>query len=280
MNFVISKIFCFVILFFCSICSQSDDLKEQFNYAKQLFDNEQYFDAITELKRLQFFDSGKEYSYPSNEMIAACYKFGGKYNEAVHYFNLAELNAKTIGDIYNVKIEIIRVNILRRTTNRALQLLDEVEKDIRFERKPDEINYWRGWAHIFADNWKEAAKSFSLIDSQHELKLFCEKVADEKYSVTFARIASAILPGAGQFYTGNYISGFLSLGWNVLWGYISINAFIEDRVFDGIMVTNFLWLRFYLGNLHNAERFAEEKNLEIVNDALYYLQNSFYGLKP
>lgn len=278
MNFVISKIYLLVLITFFDILSQ-DYLQDQFNYAKQLFEKKEYYDAITEMKRLQFFDEEKVFAFSSNEIIAKSYKMGGKYNEAVHYFNLAEINAATT-DIYEIKTEIIRVNILRRTTNRALQLLDELEKDKRFQNKKDDIYYWRGWAYIFADDWEKAAKTFSFITPEHELKIFCEYVGDKKYSVTFAKIASAILPGAGQFYTGNYISGLLSLGWNVLWGYVSINAFIEERVFDGLMTANFLWLRFYTGNLQNAEKFAEEKNVEIVNNALYYLQHNYGGLKP
>ena len=100
------------------------------------------------------------------------------------------------------------------------------------------------------------------------------------YSVNFAKIFSMIIPGAGQFYTGEYLSGFLSLGWNVLWGYLTIKSFIDDRVFDGIMIGSFLWFRFYNGNIYNAKKFAKEKNLIISNKALFYLQNGYEGEKP
>jgi hypothetical protein len=88
------------------------------------------------------------------------------------------------------------------------------------------------------------------------------------------------VPGAGQIYTGNYLSGILSLGWNILWGYTTITAFQANRIFDGIMVGDLLWLRFYNGNNQNAEKFAIEKNLEISNNALIYLQNVYTGEKP
>jgi len=89
-----------------------------------------------------------------------------------------------------------------------------------------------------------------------------------------------IIPGAGQFYTGEYVSGLLSLGWNVLWGYLTIKSFVDDRIFDGIMVGSLLWLRFYNGNTYNAEKFAEEKNLLISNKALLFLQHGYEGEKP
>ncbi|MGB8320515.1 MAG: hypothetical protein WCE54_20455, partial [Ignavibacteriaceae bacterium] len=62
--------------------------------------------------------------------------------------------------------------------------------------------------------------------------------------------------------------------------YITVNAFIENRAFDGIVVGELLWLRFYRGNVQNAGKFTEEKNKEISNKALEYLQLNYDGEKP
>ncbi len=274
---LLNKYLLLIFLLFANLSFAQEYLQDQFEFAKKLLEEENYFDAITEFKRLKFFDTNNSYSSLSNEYIAQCYKHGGKFNEAIQYFALAEINAKNPEDIYRIKTEIIRVNILRRTTDNALKLLDELEIDRRWNDKKDEVNYWRGWAYIFADEWDKAVEEFS---SDHKLKILCEETHEKKYSVTFAKVASVILPGAGQFYTGNYLSGLLSLGWCALWGYIAVDAFIEDRIFDGLAVANFLWFRFYQGNLQNAEKFAVEKNIQISNESLYYLQNEYTGLKP
>ncbi len=112
------------------------------------------------------------------------------------------------------------------------------------------------------------------------LSTFCNDIDDKRYSTVLATVFSVIIPGSGQIYTGHYLSGLLSLGWNVLWGYVTVNAFIDNRIFDGFAVANLLWLRFYNGNLQNAKKFAEENNLKISNRALYYLQYQYKGLKP
>ncbi len=65
-----------------------------------------------------------------------------------------------------------------------------------------------------------------------------------------------------------------------MFGFLTINALVEDRVFDGIVIGNFLWLRFYSGNIQNAEKFAEQKNLEISNKALFFLQFNYLGEIP
>jgi TM2 domain-containing membrane protein YozV len=277
---LINKYFLILLLFLGNISFAQDYLKQQFDLAKKLFDEENYYDAVTEFKRLQFFDTSNVYLSSSDDLIAQSYKNGGKFDDAIHYFTLAEINAANNDDIFRIKIEIVRVNILRRTADNALRLLDDLEKDKRWYNKSDEINYWRGWTYIFADEWDKAAEEFSKISTSNELKLLCEKTDKEKYSVTFAKIASVFLPGAGQFYTGNYLSGLLSFGWCALWGYVSVNAFVEQRVFDGLAVANFLWFRFYRGNLENAEKFAVEKNIQISNESLKFLQNNYKGEKP
>jgi len=277
----VSKIF-FVLLFVWILTTNlfgQDSFADQFNLAKKLYEEEKYFDAVTEFKRLLFFYEGDNYSYESNLLIGLSYKEGAKFSEAIQHFALAELNSKNIDEVFIARLEIIKANILRRTTARALTILDSLLNDSRFAIKIDEINYWRGWTYIFSDDWENASLSFSAIQLKHHLALLCDSIANDLYNPQLAKILS-IVPGAGQFYTGEYVSGLISIGWNVLWGYLTINAFMEDRMFDGLMVGSLLWWRFYSGNIQNAEKFAIEKNLEKTNSALRYLQNDYNGKKP
>ena len=253
---------------------------EQFNYSKKLYDEERYFDAVTEFKRLSFFDKADRFAFEVNKYLGLCYKQGAKFSDAIFHFTMAERNAITVDDVFNTKIEIIKVNILRRSTGRALVLLDSLYYDIRFKEKKDDVSYWRGWAYIFADDWENASLSFESVSPDHKLKAFADSIKNEFYNVNLATVLSVFIPGAGQFYTGEYISGLISLGWNMMWGYLTISAFVDDRVFDGFMIGSLLWWRFYTGNLQNAEKFAVEKNLNITNDALRYLKNDYSGLKP
>ena len=271
----------FILVFVIAINLQAQfNSDEQFYYAKKLYDEEKYFDAVTELKRLLFFDNTNKYSYEANRLIGLSYKQGAKFSDAVYHFTLAEKNFITSEELFETRIEIIKVNILRRSTGRAFFLLDSLQSDKRFMNKIDEINYWRGWAFIFLDDWASASVSFASISPNHDLKSFADSINNQFYNVTLAKVLSIFVPGAGQLYTGEYVSGLISLGWNVLWGYLTVSAFVDDRVFDGFMIGTLLWWRFYTGNLQNAEQFALEKNLNISNDALRYLKNDYSGGKP
>ena len=257
-----------------------DRLDEQLTKAKTMYFSEDYFNSITELKRLIFFDNKKQYSYTAKKFHGYVYNQTSKLTEALSYFTRAEIATTIPDEVYNCRLNMIKINILRRTTGRALSLLDALEKDSRFATKKEEINYWRGWAYIFSDEWDKASDQFAGISKENGLKMFCDSIDNQKYSLTEAKLLSFFIPGAGQFYTGNYFSGILSLGWNILWGYTTITAFQANRIFDGIMVADLLWLRFYNGNNQNAEKFAIEKNLGISNNALIYLQNVYQGEKP
>lgn len=272
--------FILIGLFYVNISFSQSYLEEQYDYAKNLLEKEEYFDAVTELKRLIYFDTTGSYKYEAYIMMGTAYKEGGKYSEAVEAFINAEINSGSTDKLFSAKLEKIKTNILRRAINSADNQLREIENEKSFSNREDEIQYWRGWLFIFNDEWNKASEVFSSVDSAKYLSNFCSEVDKQKYSVTFAKTISYFIPGAGQFYTGNYISGTMSLAYNLLAGYFTVNSFVEDRVFDGVVTANFLWLRFYNGNIQNAENFAVKKNLEITNLALEYLQNNYEGSKP
>ncbi|MEJ5352407.1 MAG: hypothetical protein WHS65_12535 [Melioribacteraceae bacterium] len=272
------KYFFFFLLLSFPVNAQN--LLEQLNYANKLYKSEKYYDAITEYKRLIFFDTSKTFSYICNFNIGKCYKAGGKLDDAIKYFSLAEVSSNNSAEKYRAKIEIVKTNLLRGTPERALQILNDIENSTEFSQNLDSLNYWRGWTFIFSDDWEKAKFYFNKFQPYHELAIISQNIIKEKYSVTFAKVISYILPGAGQIYTGHIFSGLISFGYNLLFGYLTAKSFSEDRIFDGVVIGSLLWLRFYRGNIQNAEKFVVEKNISISNRVLNYLQNEYRGDKP
>ena len=39
-------------------------------------------------------------------------------------------------------------------------MLDSLQNDSGFNKNLEEVNYWRGWAYIFSDEWEKAAANF------------------------------------------------------------------------------------------------------------------------
>jgi len=267
-----------IILFQTAVLSAQNHLEMQKEYAESLFAGEKYFDAVTEYKRLMFFDENKIYSAEAGLKIAYCYKSGGKFDDAIAVLSKMKENQQI--NKTDIEIEIIRLNILRGTYFRAIGLIEKLEREV--PEKQSELNYWKGWSYMVADEWQKAADAFgnSREKGTEILKNLCISVSEEKYSLSFARTISYILPGAGHFYTGYFIEGIISLGWNVLWGYDVVNAIKADRIFDAVMVGNFLWLRFYTGGSQEAVKLAEIENRKIINEAYKYLSIQFEGKQP
>jgi TM2 domain-containing membrane protein YozV len=260
-----------ILLLFSSYLPGQDILNEHYDYAKDLFLKENYFDAITEFKRLIFFDTLKIYTAESEFFIGVSYKKGGFYNSAIGY--LSSVLRKTDNSLLalNAQKEIIKSNILRRTTSRALQLITELEMTISSNEDKRELDLMSGYAYVFDRNWEKGIEYFRSA-GYNELSELTKDVQEMEYSETKAKILSAFIPGAGQIYTGRYLNGILSLTLNAATLYLTINSFVDDRIFDGIMTGNFLWYRFYSGNIYNAGKFARENNDEIFNWYLLQLQ--------
>ena len=270
----------FALLFCLSVSVYSQDLRNQLKYADSLFTAGEYFDAVTEYKRYLFFNNKSENEFFPNYKIGLSYKAGAKLDEAVKYLTLASIKAGSEIEKYDVLTNLARTHILRRTCKQAHKIIDNLMCLPEYSEKKNDLIYWKGFTYIFEDNWEAAYSQFALLEGKNEIMTICRNVADEKISVTFAKVISYILPGSGQFYAGEYLSGFISLAWNVFLGYHTINAAANDRVFDALTVGNLLWLRFYKGNIQNAEKYATRKNLEVANKALNYLQTKYIGKKP
>lgn len=272
----------FVFLLFC-ICITAQDksvLDQQFAFANTLQNQGQLFDAVTEYERLLCFDTLHVFGLDANKNIAACYRRGAKFKEAITYAGASLRYAKTPDDIHAMKIELVKLHILNRTFSSASNILNSMEKDTLQTSGTSEIHYWRGWIYMFQDDWRSAKIEFEKVDTAKNLVLFCNSIEERKYSFEMMELLSVLVPGSGQMATGHVWSGLLSLGWNILWGYLTIDAAVADRVGDAILIGNLLWLRFYMGNIDNAGKFAKEKNTQIFQDALRYLQDEFIGAKP
>lgn len=265
----------FLIFYFISgfLFSQSDLLR-QLEFADSLYFSQNYFDAIKEYKRVVFFDKEKSLTYYSYNQIANCYKYGRKFEDSYNFFSLALIEAKSSKEIFDCKINICRLNIIEKKTKNAHKILDELEKDLLFCVYEKEIKFWRAWTFFFERDYQKAKNIFKELDKS-ELANLSEKLLEDSYSVQTAKILSTILPGMGQFYTGNYLNGLGSLLWNLLSGYLTISALSNERIFDGIVLSNFLWLRFYKGNLENAEKFAIDENEKIFNESLNFIYSNF-----
>ncbi len=244
--------------------------------AMELQSTGKFYDAVTEYERLLYFDVNKKYSFEANFRMGQCYRAGARLSDASKAFSRAILSAPDNRSGDSARIELIKIVILRRDLGTALAMIHQYEAS---SKNTAIARYWRGWAYVMMDDWERAVNCFGSPDTTEFLRDFCVSVKNQKFSIEKAKIFSALLPGLGQFYTGEYIQGSISFGWNVLFGYLTVKSFLADRVFDGFAVGSLLWMRFYGGGQEAAEHYANEKNTEIFTKSLLFLEYEYKGIK-
>jgi hypothetical protein len=132
------------------------------------------------------------------------------------------------------------------------------------------------WAHlllgvsnVLAQQWSDASKNLarwadskpSRLSLRDSLAILLADTTEIPHrSPTLAKVMSAVIPGSGQIYCGEYLDGLNALLLNgaVIWtGYTQI---MEKRHLAAVLVGVPLVGRYYMGNLDHAERYANEFN--------------------
>jgi len=94
-------------------------------------------------------------------------------------------------------------------------------------------------------------------------------------NVRKAQILSSFLPGLGEIYAGEPISGVFTLALNLVFGGLTVKSFVENRPLDGVLISLFLWSRFYQGGIEIAGRSAHRFNEEEKQTFIRGIQNKY-----
>jgi len=101
-------------------------------------------------------------------------------------------------------------------------------------------------------------------------------ISQPQKSMRTATLLSLVCPGAGDVYAGNIKLGIMDFLLNFGSGYLMYNAIKQKKYVDAILVFNFLFQRFYLGSIHNAQKSVEQRNKEHRQKWLKHMQNKHF----
>lgn len=101
-------------------------------------------------------------------------------------------------------------------------------------------------------------------------------ISQPQKSMRTATLLSLVCPGAGDVYAGNIKLGIMDFLLNFGSGYLMYNAIKQKKYVDAILVFNFLFQRFYLGSIHNAQKSVEQRNREHRKKWLKHMQNKHF----
>ena len=250
----------------------------QLQRADSLLGDGKFYDAFIEAERLAFFDTLKVYACTADMLRGKCLKETGQFDRARGFFEDASLATNDRELKFEAEEEILKTLILQKRFTKFDDRIARLKPV--FPDKSTEFAYWSGWRHLFVGEWDEAKVKFQDAGASNHLIALCDSANDMSYSLTLGMLMSAILPGAGQVYAGEYVNPVITLAWVAFGSWLVTDAIKAQRYFDAFIEANYVLLRFYRGNLSYTYDLVTRKNKEIKNEILRFLQKNYKGPKP
>jgi len=224
-----------------------------YRYAMHLYRSGEYYRAVTEYKRLLHFFPKSERTQEAGLQIGRSYMAGGKSDEAIAHWQTYsgdQLTGSLTRNRYRILYGISLLDLDRTSPYRlrfdsitsGMAVLSDVDA-----RDPDGQlvqDFVRGW----------------------------ENLPDpETKSPWLAGSMSAIIPGAGSFYTGRRMEALYAFFLTSLFWVATVDAVNnEDAPLTGLF--GFFTLTFYGGNIYTAVNSAHKYNDRLQSESLLQLR--------
>jgi TM2 domain-containing membrane protein YozV len=223
--------------------------------------------ALKSYQRVLFF-SGDRYRDECQRQLAALYADLGDFERATFYCDLLYQSAGTDSLRYEALFSKTGMLMLQHQYKKALLELLSLPK-IMPEPWMSRKRLYLGAAHFGIREFDLARADllpfFSTTDLAgraefEHLMRQAERVS--RKSPKTARVLSMILPGAGQFYAGDYKNGINSLLLNALLGYWFVSTGIAYTFVDAAATVTPWLFRYYGGGIRRAGEILEKKKEE------------------
>lgn len=235
----------------------------QKSFIKKLFAEKRHFDCIAETRRLLHHDPSPENRADLEYFIGANYYLGGQYAAAARL-----MEEPPPGD-RNGRARVLRAQALSRMGrhDEALAAMDTVPDEFAnpflrydiFLRRADTLLYLERYGGILREidaQRKFFAGSPRLAEFRREVEDY-SRMRDR--NGLRAALFSAVLPGAGQAYSGKYVQGIVSLAAVAGAGYGTWYCYRRGE--QGLAYTlAFFTTLFYGGNIYGAWNSAGAEN--------------------
>jgi tetratricopeptide (TPR) repeat protein len=267
-------------IFFSSVTTHAQGLTPEniLSFADHLFDDGDYYRAITEYERFLFSFPGHPLAKKAHYQIAMSYFKGEKYLPALERFRL--LAEQYPSEETGIKSRYMFAETYYQEKDYG-QAIDAFEKFLTLypdDPQADAARIKKGWCYLRQGNWREAGEEFQKLPPGSPLHEQGMELAGEsnkypgipKKSPTFAAGLSAVVPGAGQLYVGRKTDAAAAFLLNGAFIWATTESYHKrSYVTAGILL--FFESGWYLGNIYNAassaykyNRQAEERYMENI----------------
>lgn len=240
-------------------------LFSQFSLADSLYENSYYELAQIEYKREFFFCPGLK-DNPKKRL-----NFALSLLNSDDFRGIKELNSMIIDfpDLApGLNLSMAKYHIKTGNYYQANELLAQSEEKNLL-----------GFVYLLNDRFSDAQNLFiengNYVLAQ-EINAYMQK---PKKSRKTAALLSFLCPGSGEIYAGNIKGGIMDFLLNFGSGYLIYNAMKQKKYVDAALVFTFLFPRFYLGSIYNAQKSVMQRNEIDRQQWLSQIKDTYFPFK-
>jgi TolA-binding protein len=255
------------------------DAEQILSFADALFQDGDYFRAITEYKRFLFLSPTDPRAGRVQLQIGLAYLRGQQWEDARRTFHTVAQQhpADELG--VEAAFLIGETAYLQGQYAQAIRDLRPLAE--RYGQTPagEKARYRLGWSYLQTRQWTEAARTFAVIEPQSSLfpsaRALTEaaRQAEElpRKSPALAGALSAVVPGTGHVYTGRFRDGFIAFLLNGAFLVAGIEAVAAgNEAAAGLLF--FFEAAWYSGSIYGAVNAAYKWNRDQEDQWLHGLE--------
>lgn len=260
-----------LLILFCSnvLFSQTNILSvdNRIKFANHLFNENDFLRAFEEYR----FAAEKSDNDTIVFKIAECFRNMRRFSEAKDAY-------KSIS--FNSPLEEVSRLFYYRTAfeNKDYELIKKIDKEdflypMKFEK---EISTIKSLSYLLSDGYMPDKEDFVTTFPKPLREKFAEfydfKIHPPKKSPLKAALLSAVVPGLGKVYTGNYSDGITSFIFTGLLTYLAYDNFQSDHQFRAYTFSALAGY-FYAGNIYGSAAAAHIHNAKIKMEFRTSIEN-------
>lgn len=259
-----------LISFFCQSVTLAVNLGDFF-YSQQ-----NYFDAITEYRRILFhkdYDNKEDILYK----MGRTYYDWGKLREAEDVL-LQMIGTDKVDDLNRAGLVLLaKIHWDSYNYDAMRAVLDHLSLELNTKSKL-QLEYIRAWTYIYQAQWERGIEILrGLDDAQYNALVEDLNQVYElpQKSVFLAGMLSKILPGAGQLYSGDHENAFYSF---LLVGSIGVSMIwdiYQKAYFTSLVKYLFLYTRYSKGSIYKMESEIVRRNVNRAGDFLKTVSDKY-----
>jgi tetratricopeptide (TPR) repeat protein len=253
---------------------------KQFAFAESLFQERDYFRAITEYKRFAFLYPGDAARVEASRFrIGECYFLAERWEEAVEAFRQFVREFPLSPRVDEALLYMGAAEKKRKRYDEALSLFDAVAERGQAREHRNRGVYEGALVLLEKGDWQGARERFLRVGEDSPLRrpalVYSDGLQKEKdlprKDPAVAGTLAAILPGAGHLYTDRPKDALVAFLLNGAFIWAAVELFDDGNTVAGAVVT-FFELGWYTGNIYSAVGSAHKYNRRIRDDHLKTLK--------